>query len=54
MVMSQSGRNDSGMDPFKPNRNEFLVQPPQPYSMWPLRQSKRDLARELADRLQHG
>ena len=27
MVMSQTGRNDSGMDPFGPNRNEFLVQP---------------------------
>ena len=31
MVMSQTGRNDSGMDPFGPNRNEFLVEP-LPYS----------------------
>jgi hypothetical protein len=27
MVMSQTGRNDSGMDPFGPNRNELLVEP---------------------------
>ena len=27
MVMSQTGRNDSGMDPFGPNRNEFLIEP---------------------------
>jgi cobalt-zinc-cadmium resistance protein CzcA len=50
MVMSQSGRNDSGMDPFGPNRNEFLVQP-HPYAMWPSGKTKRDLVRELADRL---
>jgi cobalt-zinc-cadmium resistance protein CzcA len=50
MVMSQTGRNDSGMDPFGPNRNEFLVQP-HPYSMWPSGKTKRDLVRELADRL---
>src|SRR5215475_14089331 len=24
-VMSQSGRNDSGTDPFGPNRNELLI-----------------------------
>ena len=26
MVMSQTGRNDSGMDPFGPNRNELLIE----------------------------
>jgi cobalt-zinc-cadmium resistance protein CzcA len=50
MVMSQSGRNDSGMDPFGPNRNELLVQP-HPYARWPSGKTKRDLVRELAGRL---
>ena len=39
MVMSQTGRNDSGMDPFGPNRNELLVQP-SPYSEWPQGQNQ--------------
>ena len=47
MVMSQTGRNDSGMDPFGPNRNEFLVQP-LPYSQWPSGKVKRDLVDELS------
>ena len=50
MVMSQSGRNDSGMDPFGPNRNELLVQP-YPYSAWPPGKTKRDLVHELSHRL---
>lgn len=50
MVMSQSGRNDSGMDPFGPNRNEFLIEP-HPYTMWPSGKTKRDLVDELAQRL---
>jgi heavy metal efflux system protein len=50
MVMSQSGRNDSGMDPFGPNRNELLVQP-YPYSAWPAGKTKRDLVNELSARL---
>jgi heavy metal efflux system protein len=50
MVMSQSGRNDSGMDPFGPNRNEFLIEP-HPYSMWPRGKTKRELVQELAERL---
>ena len=50
MVMSQTGRNDSGMDPFGPNRNEFLVEP-LPYSKWPPGKTKRDLVDELAQRL---
>ena len=50
MVMSQTGRNDSGMDPFGPNRNEFLVQP-LPYSQWPSGRVKRDLVEELSRRL---
>ena len=50
MVMSQTGRNDSGMDPFGPNRNEFLVQP-YPYSQWPAGKTKSQLVDELAQRL---
>src|SRR5262249_6634744 len=50
MVMSQSGRNDSGMDPFGPNRNEFLVQP-KPYAMWPPGKTKGGLVAELSSRL---
>jgi heavy metal efflux system protein len=50
MVMSQTGRNDSGMDPFGPNRNELLVQPA-PYSEWPRGRTKQDLVDNLAQRL---
>ena len=50
MVMSQTGRNDSGMDPFGPNRNEFLIEP-HPYSAWPSGKTKDDLMRELSQRL---
>ena len=50
MVMSQSGRNDSGMDPFGPNRNELLIEP-LPYSEWPSGKTKSDLVQELSLRL---
>ncbi|MGE4222294.1 MAG: efflux RND transporter permease subunit [Vicinamibacterales bacterium] len=50
MVMSQTGRNDSGMDPFGPNRNELLIEMI-PYSQWPRGRTKRDLVRELSERL---
>ena len=50
MVMSQTGRNDSGMDPFGPNRNEFLVQP-YPYTKWPAGKTKSALVNELTQRL---
>ncbi len=50
MVMSQSGRNDSGMDPFGPNRNELLIELT-PYSTWPSGKTKRDLVQELSQRL---
>ena len=50
MVMSQSGRNDSGMDPFGPNRNELLIEP-YPYSEWPSGKTKPDLVQELSQRL---
>src|SRR5499427_5215083 len=49
-VMSQSGRNDSGTDPFGPNRNELLVGL-RPYDTWPSGRIKRDLVEELGQRL---
>src|SRR5262249_37153346 len=50
LVSSQTGRNDSGTDPYGPNRNEFLVDL-QPYETWPKGKVKRDLVEELATRL---
>src|SRR5262245_24060982 len=50
MVMSQSGRNDSGTDPFGPNRNELLIDL-QPYDQWPEGKTKRDLVEELGRQL---
>ncbi|MCY1063856.1 CusA/CzcA family heavy metal efflux RND transporter [Nannocystis sp. RBIL2] len=49
-VASQTGRNDSGTDPYGPNRNEFLVDL-QPYETWPKGQVKADLVEALARRL---
>src|SRR5712691_8931015 len=50
MVMSQTGRNDSGTDPFGPNRNEFLVDL-HPYRTWTPGKRKADLVAELSQRL---
>ena len=49
-VMSQTGRNDSGTDPFGPNRNELLLDL-QPYDTWPAGKTKRDLVEELGQKL---
>ena len=49
-VASQTGRVDSGTDPFGPNRNEFLVTLT-PYSSWPASRTKRRLVEEMAHRL---
>jgi cobalt-zinc-cadmium resistance protein CzcA len=49
-VMSQSGRNDSGTDPFGPNRNELLINL-RPYNTWPRGRVKRDLVEELDRKL---
>jgi cobalt-zinc-cadmium resistance protein CzcA len=46
MVSSQSGRNDSGTDPFGPNRNELLVVL-KPYSTWASGRTKADLVSDL-------
>jgi cobalt-zinc-cadmium resistance protein CzcA len=50
MVMSQSGRNDSGTDPFGPNRNEILIEM-HPYAAWPSGKTKADLVEELSHKL---
>src|SRR6266446_3084246 len=51
LVMSQTGRNDSGTDPFGPNRNELLVDL-YPYKTWKSRKTKAELVDELRRRLQ--
>ena len=51
MVMSQTGRNESGTDPFGPNRNEFLLDL-KPYDTWPRGKTKAALVDELSRRLQ--
>ena len=51
MVMSQTGRNESGTDPFGPNRNEFLLDL-KAYDAWPRGKSKAALVDELSHRLQ--
>lgn len=48
-VAAQSGRNDSGTDPFGPNRNELLITL-QPYDTWDGK-SKSQLIEELNQRL---
>src|SRR6202008_2231018 len=51
LVMSQTGRNDSGTDPFGPNRNELLVDL-YPYKTWTSGKTKAELVDELRRRLQ--
>ncbi len=46
LVSSQSGRNDSGTDPFGPNRNELLITL-KPYSTWAPGRTKQDLVADL-------
>ena len=50
LVTSQTGRNDSGTDPFGPNRNEMLIGL-KPYSTWPSGESKLDLIEKLRTKL---
>jgi cobalt-zinc-cadmium resistance protein CzcA len=50
LVSSQTGRNDSGTDPFGPNRNEMLVAL-KPYDEW-RGKNKAQLVDELSKRLQ--
>jgi cobalt-zinc-cadmium resistance protein CzcA len=51
LAMSQTGRNDSGTDPFGPNRNELLVDL-YPYKTWKSGKTKGQLEDELRQRLQ--
>jgi cobalt-zinc-cadmium resistance protein CzcA len=51
LVSSQTGRNDSGTDPFGPNRNEILVTL-NPYNTWPRGKTKANLVEELSRRMQ--
>jgi len=51
LVSSQTGRNDSGTDPFGPNRNEILVTL-NPYNTWTRGKTKADLVEELSRRIQ--
>ncbi len=46
LVSSQSGRNDSGTDPYGPNRNEFFVALT-PYETWKAGKTKADLVEEF-------
>jgi cobalt-zinc-cadmium resistance protein CzcA len=48
-VGSQTGRNDSGTDPFGPNRNEFLITL-KPYGEWHGK-TKGQLVSELSERI---
>jgi cobalt-zinc-cadmium resistance protein CzcA len=50
LVSSQTGRNDSGTDPFGPNRNEILVTL-NPYNTWTRGKTKADLVEELSRRI---
>lgn len=50
LVSSQTGRNDSGTDPYGPNRNEFFVAL-KPYDTWKEGKVKADLVEELSRRL---
>jgi cobalt-zinc-cadmium resistance protein CzcA len=47
MVSSQSGRNDSGTDPYGPNRNEFFVALKN-YDTWPPGVRKTDLVDRIS------
>jgi cobalt-zinc-cadmium resistance protein CzcA len=50
LVSSQSGRNDSGTDPYGPNRNEFFVAL-KPYDTWPAGMRKNDLVDQISRKL---
>jgi len=50
LVSSQTGRNDSGTDPYGPNRNELFVAL-RPYETWPSGKRKADLVQEISTAL---
>ena len=49
-VSSQTGRNDSGTDPYGPNRNEFFVAL-RPYDTWDSGRSKAELVEAIGEEL---
>ncbi len=51
LVSSQTGRNDSGTDPYGPNRNELFVAL-NPYDTWASHRTKPELVEEFNRRLQ--
>ena len=50
LVSSQTGRNDSGTDPYGPNRDEVFVAL-KPYDTWPEGMDKAKLIEELSEKL---
>lgn len=50
LVSSQTGRNDSGTDPFGPNRNELFVSL-KPYDTWPDGIRKPQLVEQISAKL---
>jgi cobalt-zinc-cadmium resistance protein CzcA len=50
LVSSQTGRNDSGTDPYGPNRNEFFVAL-KPYNTWPSGEKKPALVEQMGTTL---
>lgn len=50
LVSSQTGRNDSGTDPYGPNRNEFFLAL-NPYDTWPAGMNKAKLIEDLSKKL---
>lgn len=50
LVSSQTGRNDSGTDPFGPNRNEFFLAL-HAYETWPEGMNKQKLIEDLSKKL---
>jgi cobalt-zinc-cadmium resistance protein CzcA len=50
LVSSQSGRNDSGTDPYGPNRTEYFVAL-NPYDTWPAGMRKADLVAQISAKL---
>jgi cobalt-zinc-cadmium resistance protein CzcA len=50
LVSSQTGRNDSGTDPFGANRNELFIAL-KPYDTWPVRRPKAALVEDFSARL---
>src|SRR5205085_4722628 len=50
LVSSQAGRNDSGTDPYGPNRNELFVAL-KPYDTWKPGKTKSDLVEQFSKEL---